>query len=309
MEAGAVVGADPAEHRGSHEGRAPQRGDAAQHAHRVPAGGGVHQDRHRGGRDQHQEEGDGGQVHHQAAHPLGPADIAVDVEGHRLVLGLLEGVPEEERAHLGDVEVGAGGLVGEQDLGEGGRVVLQGGGGGQVRLRAPEPLPDAQALVDEALHALRRIAEAGQAVVEGPVLTAVHGLLADEALHVPPQGRVVDLVTEGPDRADEELLAVGEHRRQHRHHVAHGRVPGHEVPGQVSGRRVLEVDAAGLDGGGHQQLLSGSPVQTRTRTDRVAVQAGRSLSRMPSPWPSVSPSIDNWKAKRSPSGATAGFEA
>ena len=64
--------------------------------------------------------------------------------------------------------------------------------------------------------ALGRVAELVEAVVEGAVLAAVHGLLADEAGDLALQLRVGDLVAEVAHRPDEEVLAVGEHGRQRR---------------------------------------------------------------------------------------------
>ncbi len=80
------------------------------------------------------------------------------------------------------------------------------------------------------------VAELGEAVVEGPVLAAVHGLLADEAVDLALQLRVGDLVAEVAHRADEEVLAVGEHGRQ-----AGGHVAGDEV---AVGGEVLRQDPA-----------------------------------------------------------------
>ncbi len=61
-------------------------------------------------------------------------------------------------------------------------------------------------------------------LVEAVVLAAVHGLLADEPGDLPLQVRVVDLVAVAADSADEELLAVGEHRREDGKDVAEEQV-------------------------------------------------------------------------------------
>ena len=71
-----------------------------------------------------------------------------------------------------------------------------------------------EAPLREPLEALGRVAELVEAVVERPVLAAVHGLLADEAGDLALELGVGDLVAVVAHRADEEVLAVGEHRRQ-----------------------------------------------------------------------------------------------
>ena len=80
--------------------------------------------------------------------------------------------------------------------------------------------------------------------VQGAVLTAVDRLLADEAGDVLLQLRVGDAVAEVAHRADEEVLSVGEHRRQRREHVAHDQIAVREVLGQLG--RDIERAAAAL---------------------------------------------------------------
>ena len=83
-------------------------------------------------------------------------------------------------------------------------------------------------------------------VVEGPVLTAVDGLLADEAGDLALELRVGDLVAVVADRSDEEVLAVGEHRRERRHHVADDQVAvGGEVLRQVRSDSSKEIRRVG----------------------------------------------------------------
>ena len=72
------------------------------------------------------------QPHRGDTHPLGPAHPFVDVERHRLVLGLLERVPHQQVAHALVTDLVPGLRVCEQRLSEGGRVVLECGGEGQV---------------------------------------------------------------------------------------------------------------------------------------------------------------------------------
>ena len=77
------------------------------------------------------------------------------------------------------------------------------------------------------------------------MLPAVDGLLADEAGDLALELGVADLVAVVADRADEEVLAVGEHGGQRRHQVAGEQVL---VGGEVLGdrlQRLLEGDPAG----------------------------------------------------------------
>ena len=125
--------------------------------------------------------------------------------------------------------------------------MLEGGGGGEVRHRRQQPLADREAPLGEPLEPLGRVAELVEAVVERPVLAAVHGLLADEAGDLALELRIGDLVAVVAHRPHEEVLAVGEHRRQRRRQVAEDEVAvGGEVLGQVL-QRLLEGDAAGRD--------------------------------------------------------------
>src|SRR5207237_732651 len=97
----------------------------------------------------------------------------------------------------------------------------------------------------QALEALDRVAQLVEAVVEGPVLAAVHRLLADEAGDLALQLGIGDLVAEVAYRPHEEVLAVGEHGRQAGGHVAQDEVA---VVGVVLGQvleGLLEGDAAG----------------------------------------------------------------
>ncbi len=109
-------------------------------------------------------------------------------------------------------ELIAGIGVGEDELGQGGREVLEGRRGGQVRLRREHPLTDPEPPLDEPFDQLGRVPERVQSVVEGPVLPPVHRLLADEPGHLALERRIGDLVAEVPHRAHEEVLAVGEDR-------------------------------------------------------------------------------------------------
>ena len=96
-------------------------------------------------------------------------------------------------------------------------------------------------------NALRRIAELVEAIVERPVLAAVHRLLADEAGDLPLELGIGDLVAEVAHRPDEEVLAVGEHGGQRCRHVAEDEVAvGGEVLRHVL-EGLLEGDPAGGD--------------------------------------------------------------
>ena len=121
--------------------------------------------------------------------------------------------------------------------------------GGERELRAlrgdlaEDPEADLHPLVGEA----RGVAELLEPLVEGPVLAAVERLLADEALHLLLEHGVGDLVAVVAHAADEEVLALGEHRREHGGDVAPQDVVGHEVLGRgVVG--VADARAADLDG-------------------------------------------------------------
>ncbi len=132
------------------------------------------------------------------------------------MLGLLERVPDEEVAHRVGTHDGADLLVGEHELGQGRGEVLECGGGRQVGLGREDALADAQRPPGDPLVVLGRVAELGQAVVEDAVLPPVHGLLPDEAGHLALERGVGHLVAEVAHRANEVVLAVGEHRRQRR---------------------------------------------------------------------------------------------
>ena len=81
-------------------------------------------------------------------------------------------------------------LVGEDELGQRGGEVLERGGGGQVRLgrrmRSRTRRPD---LGERARTPWSGSPSSVEAVVEDPVLAPVHRLLADEAGHLPLEGR------------------------------------------------------------------------------------------------------------------------
>ena len=150
-------------------------------------------------------------------HALAAADGLVDVEGDGLVLGLLEGVPQEQvraprRGRTGrgsprSVRTSSASVAVKCSRAA---VAARLDFGGSSRSRM------AEAPLGEPLEALGRVAELGEAVVERPVLAAVHRLLADEAGDLALELRVGDLVAVVAHRADEEVLAVGEHRRQRR---------------------------------------------------------------------------------------------
>ena len=68
----------------------------------------------------------------------------------------------------------------------------------------------------DGLTLLDRVAELGEAIVERPVLATVHRLLADEAGDLALEVGIGDPVAVVAHRPDEEVLAVGEHRREGR---------------------------------------------------------------------------------------------
>ncbi|MEZ5207736.1 MAG: hypothetical protein R2690_12350 [Acidimicrobiales bacterium] len=163
------------------------------------------------------------------------------------MLGLLEGVPLEHLTHRRGADGVAQLFVAQHQLAEGGGEVLDGGGDGEAPDLGCRGVDELHQGEGDLLAELRAVAELGQAVVEHAVLTAVDRLLPDEAGDLALEHRVGDLVAVVAHRADEEVLAVGEQRRQHGDDVAgqHVAVAG-EVLGQV-GERLLEGDAAGGD--------------------------------------------------------------
>ncbi len=167
-------------------------------------------------------------------------------------------------------------IVAEQGLGEGGGVVLEARGESQlVALRgdlAEDPETDLHPLVGEA----GGVAELLEPLVEGTVLAAVERLLPDEALHLLLEHGVGDLVAVGADAADEEVLALGEHRREHGGDVAPQDVVGHEVAGawrhrrrrcRGGGPRWCAPGRAGGDVNGHRSLPAGVSLPP-SRTNR-----------------------------------------
>ena len=95
----------------------------------------------------------------------------------------------------------------QEGLGEDGREVLEGGRAGEVA-RGPGDLLDAlDAARDPLLHRRRGEAPGVEEAVEGEVLLGVVRLLADEGAHGLAERRVVDLVEEVADAADEVALA------------------------------------------------------------------------------------------------------
>ncbi|MNJ68966.1 hypothetical protein D3C77_652630 [compost metagenome] len=86
----------------------------------------------------------------------------------------------------------------------------------------------------------------GGVIVISRVFLGVHGFLADEGADVLLQLRVTDLVAHGTHAVDEELLTVGEERRQVVHEVGH---EGIAAPPVFLGRREAEVHAANGEGG------------------------------------------------------------
>ena len=114
---------------------------------------------------------------------------------------------------------------------------------------------------------------------------AVHRLLADEPTDLLLQLGIGDLVAVVAHGSDEEVLALGEHRREHGHDVAADKVAVREVPGQILGR-IVERDATGLDdtsrdrGAGHQ--ISMLPAEKRQPLSRRSPGRPRS-----SPWPEI----------------------
>ena len=124
--------------------------------------------------------------------------------------------------------------IGEQRLGQRRGVVLEGGGDGEVGLLVLEALTECGEPANVGADGAGRIAKLGQAFVEDPVLAAVHGFLADEPLHVPPEQGILDPVAHRLHGADEVVLAIGEHRGQHSKDVApHDVTVGGEVLRQV----------------------------------------------------------------------------
>ena len=75
---------------------------------------GIHGERDRRPDGGLEDEGHVGEPHRDDAHPLRAPDTLVDVEGHRLVLGLLEGVPHQEVADAVVTDLGAGLRIGQQ---------------------------------------------------------------------------------------------------------------------------------------------------------------------------------------------------
>ena len=107
-------------------------------------------------------------------------------------------MPQEQIANLVVAEEVPHLLVRQHELGEGGGEVLECSGGGQVGHRRQVALTQRQSLLGQALEALGGIAELVEAVVEGPMLAAMHGLLADEAGDLALQLGVGDLVSVVP---------------------------------------------------------------------------------------------------------------
>jgi hypothetical protein len=85
-------------------------------------------------RAQHREEDRGGVEHGRDPAQVAAADRAVDVEGDRAMLALLEGMPAPQGPHAG-VEVGLLARIGEQMLGQDRREVLEGAGHRELRPR------------------------------------------------------------------------------------------------------------------------------------------------------------------------------
>ena len=158
------------------------------------------------------------------------------------------------------VELRAGRVVAEERLGERGGVVLEAGGEGELRALRGDLAEDAEADLHPLVGEAGGVAELLEPLVEGAVLAAVERLLPDEALHLLLEHGVGDLVAVVADAADEEVLALGEHRREHGGDVAAQDVVGHEVLGRgllgVADARAADLDGAlrdgaGGDGGGH----------------------------------------------------------
>ena len=246
VEVAAVVLAQPApqrtvgQRRGAEGVPAPAEVAPAVRG-RVAEQGDGHLDRHA------HHEADADAVHGPGPEALAAPDRPVDVEGDGLVLGLLEGVPDEQVPDRRVAEEVAHLLAGQDQLGQGGGEVLEGGGGGQVGLGRQQALAEGEPPLGEALEPLGRVAELVEAVVEHPVLAAVDRLLADEAGDLALERRVGDPVAEVADGPHEEVLAVGEDGRQGGGEVAGDEIAvGGEVPGHAGERR-LEVHPAGGD--------------------------------------------------------------
>ena len=99
--------------------------------------------------------------------------------------------------------------------------------------------------------------------IEDAVLATVHLLLADEPLDVLLELGILDPVPHPLDRAHEEILTVGEHRRERHEHVAEDDVAvGGEVLGHVL-HPLIELHRAGRHRAHEcerQQTTHGAPV-------------------------------------------------
>ena len=258
-----------------------------------------------------QHEAEAEEVHGPDPEALAPADGLVDVEGDGLVLGLLEGVPHEE---VPDGVVApkraADLLAAEHQLGQGGGEVLQRRGGGQVRDRGKDALPEPEPGLGEPLVPLGRVAELGQPVVEDPVLPPVHRLLADEPGDLALERRVGDLVAVVANRPHEVVLAIGEDRGQRHDHVAGNQVAvGGEVAGQIphglleghpSGRDLpLRVARLGHRGRlGHVSPASRSAACTHGRLNERFTQILYFLEHRVSPAPDQTPETKGAQTRR-----------
>jgi hypothetical protein len=281
----------------------PQRGQAADESARVVSGA-VAEERQRGVADHREDEREGDEAHRADADPLVTHRVLEHVEGHRLVFGLFERVPEQHRAHLALAQQLLRPRVGEQGLGQRGGVVLERGGDRELGLVREEPLVASEPGLHHPVDPSRRVAHLLQPLVECPVLAPVRHFLADEAGDLLLELGVGDAIGVVAHRADEEVLALGEHRRQHRHDVAHHEVTVDVV--QIERRRGIgERDAPGVhrarrDGTGRcTHEISSMPVRTVVGGAAAMARPSAPLSRVRTAAcrPPMSPSSAAWAAR------------
>src|SRR4051812_10958948 len=262
VEAGPVVLREDAQSTHREERRLRQAGEAAYELDGVTADIAVHRD----GDDTHdarlEDEQQISEKHDDDPHELASADCLVDVESHGLVLGFLEGVPGEDVAGCGAADILPRLLIGQDEFGEGGGVVLERCSEGQVHLLALDPLAHPVQTADVAVDAAGGIPVLGETFVEDQVLASVHLLLTDEPLNIGPQLRISDLVAHRRHRADEELLALGKRRRQHGEDVTHGHLAVGEVLRKVRDPLVELHRSHGNLRGPRRDLIAGWKVES-----------------------------------------------
>ena len=153
------------------------------------------------------------------------AHVLVEVVGHRLVLGFLDGMPDPQVAHRG-MHFFHQVRATQNGIGENRGDVLQTGRGCQLLLLA-HVLAGAgqqfagyrQSMIDDIV-----VLAVGNQIIEGLMLQGVHGFLADKTGDVFLAVRAFCLVAQGANGIHEETLAIREGQRHHVQHMGEHRV-------------------------------------------------------------------------------------